>query len=71
MPGLISKKGPNGKNQIYGGALKERRNGRAGKRSSKNLKMDNNELSTNPQLDSPGKIHTYWSRPPVIPDFVC
>ena len=46
---------------IFGGALKERRNGRAGKRSSKHLKMDNNKLSTkNPQLDSPGKIHTYW-----------
>ena len=45
----------------YGGALKERRNGRAGKRSSKHLKMDNNKLSTkNPQLDSPEKIHTFW-----------
>ena len=44
-----------------GGALKERRNGHAGKRSSKHLKMDNNKLSTkNPQLDSSGKIHTYW-----------
>ena len=44
-----------------GGALKEWRNGRAGKRSSKLQKMDNNKLSTqNPQLDSPGKIHTYW-----------
>ena len=45
----------------FGRALKERRNGHAGKRSSKHLKMDNNKLSTkNPQLDSPGKIHTYW-----------
>ena len=44
-----------------GGALKERRNGRAGKRLSKHLKMDNNNLSTkNPQLDSPGKIHIFW-----------
>ena len=44
-----------------GGALKERRNGRAGKRSSKHLKMDNNKLSTkNPQLDSPEKIHIFW-----------
>ena len=45
----------------YGGELKERRNGRAGKRSSKHLKMDNNKSSTKtPQLDSPGKIHMYW-----------
>ena len=45
----------------YGGALKERRNGPTGQRSSKHLKLDNNKLSTkNPQLDSPGKIHTYW-----------
>ena len=44
-----------------GGALRERRNGRAGKRSSKHLKMDNKKLSTkNPQLDSPEKIHTFW-----------
>ena len=44
-----------------GGALKERRDGRAGKRSSKRLKMDNNKLSTkNPQLDSPEKIQTFW-----------
>ena len=48
-----------------GGALKERRNGRAGKWSSKHLKMDNDKLSTkNPQLDSPGT----GSRPPAIPD---
>ena len=47
--------------RFFGGALKERRNGRAGKRSSKHLEMDNNKLSTkNPQLDSPGKIHTFW-----------
>ena len=47
--------------EIYGGALKERRNGLAGKRSSKHLKMDNNKLSTkNTQLDSPGKIHIFW-----------
>ena len=46
---------------LFGGALKERRNGRAGKRLSKHLKMDNNNLSTkNPQLDSPGKIHIFW-----------
>ena len=39
----------------------ERRNRRSGKRSSKHLKMDNNKLSTkNQQLDSPGKIHTFW-----------
>ena len=44
----------------HGGAQKERRNGRAEKRSSKHLKMDKNMLSTkNPQLDSPGKIHSY------------
>ena len=35
----------NKKKHTYGGALKERRNGRAGKRSSKHLKMDN-KLST-------------------------
>ena len=46
---------------IVGGALKERRNRRAGKRSSKHLQMDNNKLSTkNLQLDSPEKIHTFW-----------
>ena len=44
-----------------GGALKEWRNGRAGKWLSKHLKMDNNKLSTkNLQLDSPRKIYTYW-----------
>ena len=45
----------------YGGALKERRNGRAGKRLSKHQKMDKNKLSTEtPQLDFPGKIHIHW-----------
>ena len=44
-----------------GGALKEQRNGRAGKRSSKHQKMDKNKLSAkNPHLDSPEKIHTFW-----------
>ena len=48
-------------NCSIGGALKERRNGRAGKRSSKHLRMANKRLSTkSPQLDSPKKIHTYW-----------
>ena len=46
--------------KAYGGALKERRNGRAGKRSSKHLKMDNKLSTKSPQLDSPGKSHTYW-----------
>ena len=32
--------------QIYGCALKERRNGRAGKRSSEHLKMGNDKPST-------------------------
>ena len=46
---------------FLGGALKERQDGRAGKRSSKHLKVDNNKLSTkNPQLDSPGKVHIFW-----------
>ena len=44
-----------------GGALEDRRNGRAGKRLSKHPKMDKNKLSTKtPQLDFPRKIHTHW-----------
>ena len=45
---------------VYGGVLKERRNGCAGKRSSKHQKMDNKLSTKNPQLDSLGKIHTFW-----------
>ena len=49
------------RNNSVGGALKERQNRRAGKRSSKHLKMDNNKLSTKKQqLDFQGKIHTCW-----------
>ena len=36
--------------------IKEGRTGRAGKRLSKHLQLDNK----NPQLHSPRKIHTYW-----------